>query len=436
MISKGCCLAMEMGVGKTLTVIAAAEILFCNSLINNVLVIAPLSIVDVWNQELNKHSSYSEWSILIGSKDKRVTILNNDGSKSKLQWSIINIDGLSVIESELSKKKFDMIVVDESTIIKNRNAHRTKLVIKLFQSFPYKIIMSGNPSPKSPDEIFSQYNFVEPGVFGSSYYSFREKYFLVDYFNKIIGYKNEKEFTEKFHSIAFRKTKQECLDLPPKVYQNVFVEMSKEQSKIYKAMEKDALAHYEDLTCAAPVVIAKFVRLSQIAGGFFPSVSGGGKYILPNAKMERLLELVLELPKDEQIVIWARFQKEIELIKSSLEKLGIDCVSFYGKTSVQDRNKARELFREKKVRVFIGNPATGGKGLNDLVGATTVIYYSNDYSAENKQQSEDRNHRNGTVKVTYIDLLTKDTIDVNVLEVLRNNRDFSNMLLNRTVKFS
>jgi len=428
-----------MGVGKTKTVIDTAELMFSQKIIRTIIVICPLSIVDVWcgeKGELALHSSYSVWSALIGVKKNRIFHLDTY-IKNRLNWYVINAEGLATIEKEFSQKIFDMAIVDESTTIKNRMAQRSKLVVKLFQKVPYKIIMSGNPTPKSPDEIFSQYLFAEPGIFGTNYTKFRDEYFITDYFNKIIGYKEKEEFERKFHSIAFRKTKQECLDLPPKVYQAIHIPMHAEQQKIYDKMFKDAIAYYEDKTCAAPVVITKMLRLSQIAGGFFPLEEGSKAIALKiNPKIERLLEIIQEVPIEEQIVVWARFRKEVELIFERLSKEGISSVKFYGAVSTKERIKSRELFKNKEVRVFIGNPATGGKGINDLVNATTVIYYSNDYSAENRTQSEDRNHRRGTIKVTYVDLVMKDSIDEEVLTVLRSDRDFSEALLNRSVTFS
>jgi SNF2 family DNA or RNA helicase len=436
-LSKGAALFAEMGVGKTKILIDVAELLFLHKAIKTVLVIAPLSILGTWNDELKKHSMRSSWIELIGNKRQRLKSLEfvNYMRDEYLHWAIINADGIAVIKDALVIHKFDLVIIDESTIIKNRTTQRSKMIIELFQGAKYKVIASGNPIPKGADEIFSQYNFVEPAIFGDRYYSFTERYFEVDYFNKIVSMKNADEFYEKFHSIAFVKKKQDCLDLPPKIYERRFIDMSPEQERIYKEMEEEAIATYKDKTCAAPVTITKFLRCSQIAGGIFPGESGI-QILDPNPKLDALVEELNGLPKDEQTVIWARFNPEIEIIEQRLKEEDVSCVTFYGKTDYKERIEARKSFKEKETRVFIGNPATGGKGLNDLIGATTVIYYSNDYSAENRQQSEDRNHRNGTVKVTYIDLLMKDTIDLHVLNVLQQNKDFSDAILNKQIAFA
>jgi SNF2 family DNA or RNA helicase len=369
------------------------------------------------------------------------TITDRRLVQGKLAWAVINPEGVLSLP-ELAEVKFDLVVIDESTTIKNRTAKRTKAIINYFKNVPYKIVMSGNPVPKSPDEVFSQYHFLDESVFGSRYYPFANRYFDIDYFGKVVGIKDSERarFERLFHLPAFRATKQECLDLPPKVYEKISVEMGPEQARVYEEMKKSALAAYGDLTCTAPFVITQFLRLSQVAGGFFPGLDGEG--VLNSApikdarKLDALAELVEALPKDEQIVVWARFRNEIKAIRDQFQTLGIPSVVFYGEVSNQSRIEARKLFREGTARIFIGNPASGGKGLNDLVGASYVIYYSNDYSAENRQQSEDRTHRSGIRldrSVTYIDLVTKGTIDEQVLGVLRANKDFSEALLGRSL---
>jgi SNF2 family DNA or RNA helicase len=442
-LTRGAALFMEMGTGKTKVVIDAAEAMFQLGLVRRALVVAPLNIVDTWcgaGGQLEQHSSCSEWAALVGSHRKRWAALNTITDRryvqGKLAWAVINPEGVLTLP-ELAQAKFDLVVIDESTTIKNRTAKRTKAIIGAFKSAPYKIIMSGNPVPKSPDEVFSQYHFLDEGVFGSRYYPFANKYFDIDYFGKVIAIKDGERagFERLFHLPAFRATKQECLDLPPKVYERIAVEMGPEQKRVYEEMAKSALAAYGDLTCSAPFVITQFLRLSQVAGGFFPGEDGDGlgqvRPIKDARKLDALAELIEGLPAGEQVVVWARFRAEIAAIRERIQKMGIPNVVFYGGISSNDRIEARRLFREKAVRIFIGNPASGGKGLNDLVGATSVVYYSNSYSNEERRQSEDRNHRQGTVKVTYYDLVTKGTIDEQVLSVLSQNEDFAQALLNR-----
>jgi SNF2 family DNA or RNA helicase len=453
MLNHGAALLMDMGTMKTKTVIDTAEIMHSLGLIRNTLVITVLEITDTWGGDggqLEQHSSRSAWAIATGSKSKRLKAIEEVkwGSlhdSTTLCWLIINVDGVKTVEKEICDLRPDLVIIDESTVIKSRQADRTKLILESFSNARYKIIMTGNIMPKGAHEVFSQYKFVDEGVFGSKFSRFQEDHLEVDYFGAFIRLKDPERFHKTLHSIAYRVTKDECLSLPPKVYERVVVEMTSEQKKAYKEMEEEAMASYDDLNCAAPFVITKFLRCSQIAGGFFPGVKadedGAGEMtarpITPNPKIEVLIDMIQRLPANEQIVIWARFRMEIAAIHARLQKEGISSVTFYGGVSRNARIEARHTFSSREARVFIGNASSGGKGLNDLVGAGYVFYYSNDYSAENRQQSEDRNHRPGIRtdrSVTYIDLITKGTIDEEVVDVLKSNKDFSDALLSRTLQ--
>lgn len=421
-------------------IIDCAEILYDLGLVKKVLVISPLSIVNSWDDELVFHASKSQWEPIIGSKTKRLQTLDDiSRSNGKLSWGLINVDGVKVIENDIGKHKWDMVIIDESTSIKNRTTQRFKCIDSLFKDVSYKVIMSGNPIPKSPIEIFAPYKFIDPGVFGENFYRFRDRYFNIDMFNNIMGFKSDtlkKEFHTKMHSVAFRKKKEECLTLPPKIFQNRYIEMSEPQKKVYLQMRKEAVAAYEDRKCSAPVLISKVLRLSQIAGSNFPDEQGGTIPINPNPKLEELVQILTEeIPSFEQVVVWARFTAEIRQIEMRLKKENISCVTFYGATSSKDRISVAQQFRDKEVRVFIGNAATAGKGINFLVGATHVVFYSLDYSYENYDQAIARTHRSGTKgdKVLYVHLLMKNTIDNAVLGVLKRNGNFSDAILSREI---
>jgi SNF2 family DNA or RNA helicase len=442
-IPVGSALFMQMGTGKTLTSIHLIETLCYNGYAKNTLVIAPLSIVNTWQQELDIHTNSGDLLVtpVVGAKPKRLKVLSHaEASLNPLKLFLINPEGVQSVEKELSKIDFDFVIVDESTMIKNRTAGRSKIIKKLFQNVKYKLLLSGNPIPKGGQEIFSQYEFIEPGVFGTNYYRFVDHYFFKDYFNNVAGMQPglKDEFESKFHEVSFVKRKDECLDLPPKIYETIEIEMAPEQRKLYKEMEKEAITFYEDQACAAPVVITKFLRLSQIAGGIIATKDENDDQDLKrfdkNPKLDQLISTISELPSENQVVIWARFNEEIEMISEALTKADISNVTFYGKNRTT-RDEGKALFREKQVRAFIGNPQAGGKGLNDLIGATYVIYYSNDFSSEARQQSEDRNHRSGTKgdKVVYVDLVMKGTIDKQVIATLRDDRDFSDMILERKI---
>lgn len=453
MLSFGAALLMDMGTMKSKVVIDTAEILNTVGLVRKVLVVSILNIIDGWGGErgqLELHSSRSVWAAAIGSKKQRLKAIDDintfsENNPDKVSWLLINAEGLESVLPELLRCGFCMTVVDESTIIKTRTASRSKTMSEYFSKTPYKIIMTGNPIPKSPAEAFSQYHFCDEGVFGSRYYPHVDRYFDVDYFGKVLEVKDSVSFDKELYSIAYRVKKSDCLSLPPKVYKEIHVEMTKEQKAAYKLMYDDAVSAYEEYSCTAPMTITKFLRCSQICGGFFPGtkVTEDGEIIeemearpiLPNPKMEALVEVVKTLQEQgEKIVIWARFRKEIEAIHKRMQEEGFKAVIYYGGVNYADKIKAKQDFNAGLADIFIGNAQSAGKGLNELAGSSYALYYSNDYSTENRQQSEDRQTRYGMnekVSCTYIDFLCKESIDIECFNVLRSDQDFSEAILSR-----
>ena len=463
LLPRGFALFMEMGTRKTSTSINIVDTLYVNGYIKTCMVIVDLSIVDTWVNpdptagELARHSSVRHLTFTAtGNKKTKEAAINsfNTFPFKGMKWLVFNPETIGRIKTVGKKKVFDytegleeakpdFLIIDESTIIKNHAANRSKLIERLLYQTPYKIIMSGNAIPKGGHEVFGQYNVTDKGIYGDNFYKFRDKFFTIDFFNnvdKVIPEKKE-EFETLFHSGCFVARKKDCLDLPPKTYEHRTYEMGKEQAKAYKEMKVDAITAMEDLSCSAEVVITKYLRLSQIAGGYLPLEDEMGKLVeLRRFKEQPGLDAMIKdiwcLPDGEQFVIWARFQEEIVMISERLNAEGITNALFYGPTKNKDRIEAKRQFREKEIRAIILSSA-GSKGLNDLKGATYVFYYSNNYSAETRQQSEDRNHRSGSKgeKITYTDYLArldgKKTVDDDVLATLKNNKDFSDALLER-----
>lgn len=463
LIPRGFALFMEMGTRKTSTAINIVDTLHANGFVKTCMVIVDLSIVDTWVNpdpaagELARHSSIRHLTFTAaGSKKTKEAAINsfNTFPFKGMKWIVLNPETIGRIKTVGKKKEFvytegledakpDFLIIDESTIIKNHAANRSKLIERLLYSAPYKIIMSGNAIPKGGHEVFGQYKVTDKGIYGDNFYKFRDKFFTIDFFNnvdKIIPEKKE-EFEALFHSGCFVARKKDCLDLPPKTYEHRTYEMGKEQARAYKEMKVHAITAMEDLSCSAEVVITKYLRLSQIAGGYLPLEDENGKLkelrrFKEQPGLDAMMKDIWCLPNDEQFVIWARFQEEIEMISERLAAGGIANALFYGPTKTKDRIEAKRQFREKEIRAMILSSA-GSKGLNDLKGATYVFYYSNNYSAETRQQSEDRNHRSGSKgeKITYTDYLArldgKKTVDDDVLATLKSNKDFSDALLER-----
>jgi len=249
-------------------------------------------------------------------------------------------------------------------------------------------------------------------------------------FNQIVGYQNLSELNGIIEPFSFRVRKEDCLDLPDKVYTKRTVELTPEQRVAYDTMKAAALAIIEGSVVSAPTVSTQILRLQQVCSGFVNMDDGTTKQV-PTNKLPELMDALEEI--DGKVIIWANFTHDILAIQAELAKVyGQDSVAtFYGDTKSEERQLIVERFQDKNnpLRFFVGQPRTGGYGLT-LTEAKTVIYYSNGYDLEVRLQSEDRAHRIGqTNKVTYIDIVAEGTIDEKVLQALRGKIDIATTIL-------
>ena len=222
---QGCAaLLMDMGLGKSLTSIAITGQLFNDKKIERVLVICPTSIIGVWLEEFKKFADfdYCIEAIIGTTMSKRKDKLKLLCHKIGLKVAIINYEATWRMEKELNIYKPDIIICDESQKIKNPSASQSKTIHRLGVKAKYKIILTGTPVQNSPMDVFSQWKFLDPNIFGLSFYAFRNHYAVMGgYYNhQILRYKNMDELTSKAHSVAYRITKEEALDLPEQIFLN------------------------------------------------------------------------------------------------------------------------------------------------------------------------------------------------------------------------
>jgi SNF2 family DNA or RNA helicase len=275
-----------------------------------------------------------------------------------------------------------------------------------------------------------------------SYYAFQNRYAVIvertlgsHSFRQVVGYRRLDELTQKLANFSFRVTKEECLDLPEKVFVRRDVELTEEQWDAYRQMTNLALAQLSKGVATTVNVLTQMMRLHQIVCGFI-KLDNGEIQELPSHRINELLSVVEEA--NGKIIIWATYRHDIEKIQLALQKLyGMDSVgTYYGDTHVDMRQEVIERFQnpDDKMRFFIGNPATGGYGIT-LTAANTVIYYSNSFDLEKRLQSEDRAHRIGQKKnVTYVDLIAHDTIDEKIVKALRDKIDIATQVLGEEAK--
>jgi SNF2 family DNA or RNA helicase len=296
----------------------------------------------------------------------------------------------------------------------------------------YRLLLTGTVITNKPIDVFSQYKFVNPEIFGNSFYSFRNRYFdMIGYGNHtpIMKRSTEDELTRKIHCIAYRATKAECLDLPPITDIIRTVELEQSAMRIYKNLVKDSYTELGQGEVTATNILTRLLRLSQLTGGFLSSDDSERPQTVSRAKLEALSDIIETVQESgEKLVVIARFVAEIDAIKKHLDKNHIKYSAISGET--KDRTEQVQRFQEDpEVTVFIGQIATAGLGIT-LTAASTLVFYSYDYNFANFEQSKARIHRVGQKNpCTYIYLVAKNTVDEKILLALRNKKELAKSLI-------
>ena len=433
---------MEMGTGKSKVLIDNIGMLHLDGRINFALIIAPKGVYRNWvTKEIPEHMSDDvnyrviRW-VANPNKQQQAELKSVQEPYDGLTLFVMNVEAFSTLKGQQAGawlgRQFGargLIGIDESTTIKNHKAKRTKALMKIASQFEYRRLLTGSPITKSPLDIYAQTEFLRPGLLGfDSYYAFQGRYAVTQQrkmgaksFQQIVGFKNIEELTERIDRIAFRVLKKDCLDLPEKIYTARYVTLTPEQRKMYESIQQQALHLFEDgQMVSAPAVITQLLRLQQVMSGHLKTDDGEIK-TFPSTRMDALAEILEE--HDGKAIIWSRFCYDIQNIVAMLNKKFGEgsAAAYYGDTSDDERNQIVIDFQQgKKLRFFVGNPATAGYGLT-LTEANLVVYYANDFNLETRIQSEDRAHRIGQKNnVTYIDLISEGTIDEKIVQALRS----------------
>jgi len=425
--SRGYGLLFECGCGKTITAIAVACQLYLTQEVHRVLILAPLSILSVWKDEFEKFAGIPyALAILEGSGAKKTDTLRRLRS-NVLTVAVVNYESAWRLESELLAWKPDMIIADEAHRLKTHNSKQSKACHRLSAAAKYRLILTGTLVTNHAEDVFSPYKFLNPAIFGNSYYAFRNRFFdTYGYGNHQYRLKKsmEPEYTKKLHSIAYRIKKEDALDLPDTTDIIRRVTLEPNAAKLYAALVKECYAELENGEISVTNVLTKILRLSQLTGGFITDDDGKSSAV-SNAKLDCLSDLLETLREEnKKAVVIAKFTAEINAIKAMLEKAGVLYSAVTGET--KDRaEQTRRFQQETEVSVFIGQIACASVGLT-LHAASDLIFYSLDYSTANHEQARSRIHRAGQTRFcSYYYIQARGTIDEKVLRSLKEKSDFA-----------
>jgi len=444
---------MEMGTGKTKVLIDNMTMLYDKGKIDGALIIAPKGVIGTWyTQELPAHLvDHIEnvtvlWQANITkSQSRKLGTLFKTGEE--LHILIMNVEAFSTQKGVDFAGKFmlshkTLMVIDESTTIKNPKAKRTRNILQLADRSQYRRILTGAPVTKNPLDLFSQCYFLDPyHLDHQSYYSFRTRYAIMKTahiagrsIQLVSGFKHLDELSEKLKPFSYRVLKEDCLDLPDKIYMKRIIELTSEQKQVYEQMRKEALAILRGKTITTMTALTQLMRLHQITCGHF-AADDGTIQTIKNNRLNELMDVLEEI--EGKAIIWAHYQYDIKSIIKEITKVHGPgaVVDYYGLTPQDERQPNIKRFQDDpRCRFLVGTPSTGGYGIT-LTAANTVIYYSNGYDLEKRLQSEDRAHRIGQHKpVTYIDILAEETVDEKIVKSLRKKINIASEVMGEELR--
>lgn len=433
---------LETGTGKTKIAIDTLIHLYQNQRIEAALIIAPKAVYKkVWVEQLRKfippeiNYAVLHWhTVRTFAIDEQLRAFVNRVFKSKrLSIFLVNVEAFAYKPIEPYVRAFltnyrSATIIDESTRIKNPQAARTKKILQIAPFSHYRRILSGFPVLNSPTDLYSQLCFLDKSLLPfASYFAWRNFYCVLKQIDRRvtieIGYKNLDHLSELIKPFSSRILKKDCLDLPPKIYEQRFVEMSANQAVAYKSMkEKAFVALNKEVNITAVNLMTQLNKLHQIANGILLGPVGN---MTIETEKDRVLIDILQDETNGPIAIAANYTNNIKHLLALIQgRFGVtSCRTIYGEISDNERNISINLFQSGKLRYLLINPSTVREGI-DLFTSHTCIFYNNSFKLDHRIQFEDRFHRIGqTNKVTYIDLITENSVEERLLEKLQNKRN-------------
>lgn len=385
--------------------------------IEEALIVAPKSALGAWERDIELFSDLDREILKAG-----ITLINYDkvwrGDKKSPYY-----------------KKYGCIILDEAHCIKNRTSRRSKFLLKIATMADYRYILTGTPIGNGQlENIWSLYAFMDPylergyvysRIFGGSYKTFEDRYCILNMYHKPSSYIHVKELQEIINEHSYRVKKIDCLDLPDKLPDEV-IKVDLVEKTLYKKLATESAILDLDILAENP--LSRLVKLRQLCSGYI-KLDTGEIMEVKNEKLSILQELLEGYEDDKKIVIFAEFKYSIGKIAELLKKMKIKHVVLDG--DQKDKTIWRKFQADKKIRVIVCQYQTASAGI-DLFASDTIIYYEPTLRSNTLEQSRDRIHRTGQVnKCSYIHLLTKGTVEVDIYRALAGYSDFSEALFTR-----
>jgi SNF2 family DNA or RNA helicase len=460
--SKAFALLMAMRTGKTKTLLDNWGALEAKGECDDLLVIAPAGVYKTWEKAVKDHLAPAllarvnvfTWSAGLRSRERYKVLLEQflrDHSRPRVL--LVNVEALSIVEDSRTvcfnflEQRRSMMVIDESTTIKNPTAKRTRYInMVLKEKANYRRILTGLPTPKSPLDIYSQFEFLDPKILGHrSYRSFRSRYAVTRKmqlprspkpFEVVVGYRDVEEIQDRIGPHSFRVQLEDCYDLPPKMYVIREVPLTDEQLRAYKELKEFATTQLDSMEhVTAQQVITQILRMHQILCGHVGTEDG--QFVeIPERRTDTLIDLLDE--HDGKAIIWCSYDADVRKVSLAIEKQTLanlyekddprrridpanlkHVARFWGGNRGSREDEEFKFLNDPECRYMVATAAAGGRGRTWTV-ADLVVYYSNTADLEHRSQSEERAQGvDKTNSVLYVDLVAPGTVDEKMLKTLR-----------------
>ena len=452
----------EPGLGKTLTALEIFKHYRQQDPGLRMLVVCPLSLINAaWGEDTKKFTSfkYLPYSEVKNVGRGRPGCLLDADIVGINYESMIVASRLKEIRGLLTAGSW-MLVVDESSRMKNPKSMTTKALLQLAPWAKHRVVASGTPAPNVETEFWAQAKFVQPDCYSDSFYAFRNNYFylgrngrvlemrgrvmtrgmMAEIFQKGFKYQitdaNRVALIERMAPFAHWVRKEEALDLPEKIDEVRLVRMNPNERKAYNEMKRHLVAEIktgrvvggkaETKQITAEVALSKLQKLRQITSGFCYTEEHDAVRPGRSSKMRELEDVLEEIVGKKQVIVWINFREEVYAISEMLKEKGFTFSTLFSET--EDKEASIKDFQEGRSQVLLANAQSAGHGLT-FVNCSTCVYFSLSYSYEQYTQSRDRVHRIGQVnKCLYVHLVTPNTIDEMILAVLQRKKTLQDII--------
>lgn len=422
----GAMLALDMGTGKS--AIAVNLVVHHKQALPRVLIVCPHSVMDVWPFQFSEHIEKANPLIHVANQrvmnNKLVKVLGAlDLAEAQHRQCVIVVNYESVWRPDFARlvmeNEFSLIIGDEIHRIKASHGKASDFFSKAAMTCTRHLGLTGTPLPHSPMDAFGTFRFIDPGVFGTSYSRFRNKYAVMGGYDakQVVAYQNEEEFNKRFYAISYRVLSDEVQDLPERIDLCRYAELEGEEERIYNEMDKNFCVEVESGVITASNALVKLLRLEEITGGFLEGLPIG------ITKRKLLSDTLEDFPPDEPLVIMAWFTRDLQTIE--------EVVKEHGRTYSELSGHRHELKNWQDGQTnTLGVQIRSGKEGVDFTRARYCIYYSKNFSLGDLQQSKKRIHRPGqTHDCTYIHLLIKKTVDIRIMKALERKEEVIESIL-------